>query len=148
MYWEWSVSENQKNLSFKIDWANLIVGRKFTVFAFFYFVFESNFQVQAPAGYIWRGDLTKGFLRYDFGGLIFGGAYTWRRLFSELYGIFQDELQARISLKAFFFTNNVITIFQSVLFLVAVRKCLNTFLVLYQVRWIVSNLTNVRKMTA
>ena len=27
-----------------------------------------------------RGDLTEGFLRYEFGGgLIFGGAYTWRR---------------------------------------------------------------------
>ena len=37
------------------------------------------FQVQAPRGaYIWRGDLTEGFLHYEFGGLIFGGAYTWR----------------------------------------------------------------------
>ena len=54
------------------------------VFALFYFVFESNFQVQAPRGaYIWRGNLTEGFLRYEFGGLIFGGAYTWRGLFSE-----------------------------------------------------------------
>ena len=25
--------------------------------------------------YIWRGDLTEGFLCYEFGGLIFGGAY-------------------------------------------------------------------------
>ena len=25
--------------------------------------------------YIWRGDLTEGFLRYEFGGLIFGRAY-------------------------------------------------------------------------
>ena len=33
------------------------------------------------------GDLTEGFLRYDFGGLIFGGAYTRRGLFSEFYGI-------------------------------------------------------------
>ena len=48
-----------------------------------------NFQEQAPGGggYIWRGDLTEGFLRYEFGGLIFGGAYTWRGLFSEFYGI-------------------------------------------------------------
>ena len=47
------------NLRFKIDWASLILGRKFTVFALFYFVFEGNFQVQdAPPG----------------GGLIFGGA--------------------------------------------------------------------------
>ena len=28
----------------------------------------------------------EGFLRYPFGGLIFGGAYTWRGLFSEFYG--------------------------------------------------------------
>ena len=41
-----------------------------------------------PLGaYIRRGDLTEGFLRYDFGGFIFGGAYTWRGLFSGFYGI-------------------------------------------------------------
>ena len=76
-------------MRFKIDWANPIVGRKFTVFALFYFAFEGNFQVQAPGGgaYIWRGDLTEGFLRYEFGGLIFGGAYTWRGLFLEFYGM-------------------------------------------------------------
>ena len=45
----------------KIDWANLIVERKFNVFALFYFVFEG-----------------KGW----------GGAYTWRGLFSEFYGIY------------------------------------------------------------
>ena len=38
----------------------LLVRRKFTIFALFY---------------IRRGDLTEGFLRYDFEGLIFGGAY-------------------------------------------------------------------------
>ena len=64
-------------MHFKIDWASLIVGREFTVFALFYFVFEGNFQVQAP---VWKGDLTEGFLRYEFGGvclegLIHGGAY-------------------------------------------------------------------------
>ena len=64
------------------------MGRKFTIFALFYFVFEGKFQVQAPGGaYIWRGELTEGFLRYDFGGLMFGGAYTWRGLFSEFYSI-------------------------------------------------------------
>ena len=63
-------------MRFKIDRASLIVGSKFTVFASFYFVFEGNCQVQAPGGaYIWRGDLTKGFLRYEFRGLIHGGAY-------------------------------------------------------------------------
>ena len=76
-------------MRFKIDWASLIVARKFTVFALFYFVFEGNLQVQDPGGaYIRRGALTEGFLRYEFGGLIFGGAYTWRGLFSEFYGIF------------------------------------------------------------
>ena len=63
-------------MRFKIDWASLIVGRKFTVFALFYFVFEGNFPSTSPRGvYIWRGDLTKGFLRWRFGGLIDGGAY-------------------------------------------------------------------------
>ena len=63
------------------------MGRKFAIFALFYIVFESKFQVQAPRGaYIRRGDLTEGFLRYDFGGLIFGGAYTSRGLFSGFYG--------------------------------------------------------------
>ena len=74
-------------MRFKINWASLIVGRKFNVFAFFGFVFEGNFQVQAP----WRlililEGLRRVFLSYEFGGLIFGGAYTWRGLFSEFYG--------------------------------------------------------------
>ena len=61
-------------MRFKIDWASLIVGSKFIVFALFYFVFEGNFPSTSPRGaYIWRGDLTEGFLRYEFGGLIFGG---------------------------------------------------------------------------
>ena len=65
------------------------MGRKFTIFALFYFVFEGKFQVQAPppGAYFRRGDLTEGFLRYDFGGLRFEAAYTWRGLFSEFYGI-------------------------------------------------------------
>ena len=76
------------NLCFKIDRASLIFGSKLTVFASFYFVFEGNFPSTSPRGaYIWRGDLTEGFLRYRFGGLIFGGAYTWRGLFSEFYGM-------------------------------------------------------------
>ena len=63
-------------MRFKIDLARLIVVRKFTLFALFYFVFEGNFQKQGPplgggGAYIWRGDLTEGFLLYQFGGLIF-----------------------------------------------------------------------------
>ena len=56
--------------------------KEFTFFALFYFVFEGNFQVQAPVGAcIWRRDLMKGFSHYRFGGLIFGGAHTWRGFF-------------------------------------------------------------------
>ena len=81
------------NLRFKIDWASLTVGSKFTVFALFYFVFDGNFPSTSPWGaYIWRGGLTEGFLRYRFRGLIFGGAYTWRGLFSEFYGIYRRVL--------------------------------------------------------
>ena len=72
-------------MRFKIDWASLIVGRKFIVFALFYFVFEGNFQVQAPGGACsWRGYLTEGFLRYEF-----GGAYIWSGLYMEgpVFGI-------------------------------------------------------------
>ena len=39
------------NLRFKIDWASLVV------FAVFYFVFEGNFQVQAPGGLIFGGTI-------------------------------------------------------------------------------------------
>ena len=68
--------------------------RKFTIFALFYFVFEGKFQVQAPQGaYIRRGDLTEGFLRYDFGGLIFGGAYF------RNFRVFLLKIQEAISYK-------------------------------------------------
>ena len=71
-----------------MNWASLIFGSKFTVFALFYFVFEGNIPSTIPRGpYTWRGDLREGFFRYRFGGLIFGGAYTQRDLFSEFYGI-------------------------------------------------------------
>ena len=39
------------NLRFKIDWASLILGRKFD------FVFEGNFQVQAPVGLKFGGTI-------------------------------------------------------------------------------------------
>ena len=56
----------------KIDWANLMVGSKFTVFALFYFVFY--FQVQAPGGLIFNGGFfcVTGFGGLYLEGLIFG----------------------------------------------------------------------------
>ena len=67
-------SSTEENLCFKIDWDSLIVGRKFSIFSLFYFVFEDNFPSTSPRGaYISRGDLTEGFLRYRF----------WRGLYME-----------------------------------------------------------------
>ena len=70
------------NFRLKIDWASLIAGSKFTVFAIFYFVFEGKFPSTSPRrAYIWRGDLTEGsYCVTDLGdlyleGLIHGGAY-------------------------------------------------------------------------
>ena len=72
------------NLRFKIDWANLTVGRKFTVFALFYFVFGGNFQVQAPGGLYLEGRFNGGFFA-----LPVWGAYIWRGLYMDglIFGI-------------------------------------------------------------
>ena len=74
-------------MRFKINWASLIAGDKCAISAMFYYIFEGNFPSTSPwRAYIWRGDLQRVFCVW-FGGLIFGGAYTWRGLFSEFYGI-------------------------------------------------------------
>ena len=72
------------NMRFKIDWASLIVGSKFTIFALFYLAI---FLVQAPRGggaYVRRGGLTEGFC---ITGLC--SAYIWRGLYMErlIFGI-------------------------------------------------------------
>ena len=60
------------NLRFKIDWAGLILGRKFTVFLFY----RGQFASTSPQGDLYlEGSFNGGFLHYEFGGLIFGGAY-------------------------------------------------------------------------
>ena len=70
-------------MRFKIDWARLIVGSKFTIFVLFYFVFEGNFPSTSKEGQFNGGF----FCDTGLGGLYyFGGAYTWRGLFSEFYG--------------------------------------------------------------
>ena len=75
------------NLRFTPDWVSLIVGSKFTVFALFYFVFESNFPSTSSRGLIFGGAIQQGvFCVTVLGGLYFVGAYTWRGLFSEFYG--------------------------------------------------------------
>ena len=73
------------NLRFKIDWASLILGGKFTGFFCFtlYLRAISNYTPPPPprgGGYIWRGDFTEVCSHYEFGGLleglIHGGAFT------------------------------------------------------------------------
>ena len=56
----------------KIDWASLLLGRKFTVFLCFTLYLTEISKYKPP------------------GGLIFGGAYTWRGLFLEFYGIWRE----------------------------------------------------------
>ena len=73
-------------MRFKIDWASLIAGRKFTVFALFYLVFEAISKYKPPllgGAYIWRGDITEGFFA-----LRVWEAYAWGDLFSQFYGIY------------------------------------------------------------
>ena len=78
-------------MRFKIDWASLIVGRKFTVFALFYFVFEGNFQVKAPGG---GGLYLEGRFNGRFFALPVWGAYIWRGLYMEgfIFGILRYRI--------------------------------------------------------
>ena len=77
-------------MRFKIKWASLIVGRKFTVLALFYFVFEGNFPSTSTRGaYIWGGRFNGGF---------FWGAYVWIRLYME--GLILGILRYTISLSS------------------------------------------------
>ena len=81
-------------MHFKINWASLIVGNKFTIFALFYFVFEGNFPSTSPQGaYICGGRFDGGFFVLPvWGAYINGGAYTWRGLFLEFYGILANAV--------------------------------------------------------
>ena len=56
------------NLRFKIDWASLIFGKKFTVFPcltfYVYYWIISPGRARGEGAYILRGDSTEGFLRF------------------------------------------------------------------------------------
>ena len=68
------------NFCFKVDWATIAgSGKEIYYFCFVLLcICKSKFQVQASWGaYIRRGDLTEGFLHYNFDWLIHGGAYFW-----------------------------------------------------------------------
>ena len=83
----WRGLSTEGNLRLKIDWAALIVGRKFTVCALFYFVFEGNFQVQPPReGLYLEERFNGGFFTLRVWGAYIWRGYKWRGLFSEFYG--------------------------------------------------------------
>ena len=75
-------------MRFKIDWASLTVGRKFTVFALFYFEFEGNFpSTSPPEGLHLVGRFNGGFFA-----LPDWGAYTWRGFFFRNFTVSFDAL--------------------------------------------------------
>ena len=77
------------NLCFKIDWASLIVGSKFTVFALFYFVFEGNSKYKPVGGLYYF----EGAIKWRVFCITVWGAHIWRGLYMEglIFGILQYE---------------------------------------------------------
>ena len=69
-------------MRYKLDWASLIVGGKFTVFTLFYFAFEGNLPSTSAQG----GLFLEGRFNGGFSVLPVWGTYIWRGLFSEFYG--------------------------------------------------------------
>ena len=73
------------NFRFKIDWASLKVGGKFTVFALIcftlYMYLRAISKYKPPGGLMFGGAIER------FSALPFWGPCTWRGLFSEFYGI-------------------------------------------------------------
>ena len=72
------------------------MGRKFTIFVLFYFVFEGKFQVQAPGGLIFGGALLRRlFCVTILGGLYLEGLVHGEAYFSEFYGIMRALIDKR-----------------------------------------------------
>ena len=74
-------------MRFKIDLASLIAGRKFTVFALFTLYLRLISKYKPPGGLSLEGLFNGGFFA-----LRVWGAYIWRGLFSEFYGIYTTGL--------------------------------------------------------
>ena len=86
-FWEayfWRGLSTEGNLRFKINWAILIVGTKFTVFFLFVLlcIWRQFSKYKPPWGLYSEGQFNGGFLVW-----LVWGAYTWRGLFSKFYGI-------------------------------------------------------------
>ena len=77
-------------MHFKIDWASLKVGIKFTVFALFNFVFEGNFPRASPLGGLYlEGQFNGGvFCVTSLGGLYLEGLIRMNIIFGILWYYF------------------------------------------------------------
>ena len=109
------------NLHFKIGWASLIVGGKFTVFALFYYVFEGKFPSISPQGaYISGGDLTEGFCVTSLGGLYLEGLIHEGEYFrnSTVYYIQNEGSACNCSMLAAVLIFQRESLFQSILYLI------------------------------
>ena len=72
----------------------LVVGGRFTIVFFVLLCIRGEIPITSPRGsYIRRGDLTRVFCVNILGGLYLEGAYTWRGLFSEFYGITVSKIK-------------------------------------------------------
>ena len=69
-------------MRFKIDWASLIVGRKITVLLCFTLYLREISKYKPPGGLYLEGRFNGGFFA-----LPVWGAYIWKGLSSEFYGI-------------------------------------------------------------
>ena len=71
-------------MRFKIDWASLILGRKFTVFLCFTLYLRAISKYKPPGGLYLEGRFNGGFFA-----LPVWGAYIWRGLYMEglIFGI-------------------------------------------------------------
>ena len=90
----------EANLRFKIDWASLIFGQKFTVFLCFTLYYRIISKYKPPRG---GGGL---YLEGRFNGRFFALRvwqahiwYLWRGLFSEFYGIWRQRLTRHCNAK-------------------------------------------------
>ena len=75
-------------LRFKIDWASLVVGRNWPYLLYFGLYSRAISKYKPPGDLYSEGRLNGGFFTLRVWGLIFGGSYTWKGLFSEFYGSF------------------------------------------------------------
>ena len=75
-------------MRFKIDWASLINGGKFAVFCLY---LRAISEYKPHGGLYWEGRFNGGF-----SALRVWGAYIWRGLFSEFYGILFGDNQTVI----------------------------------------------------